>query len=278
MKKPYTSFVTGLLVGVALFSGTTAYAAGIMAERSTNRIFVDGKEVQIEAYAIHNNNFMQLRDVGKAVGFNVYWNAEDGSVQIETGKPYTGEAPTQTSAAKTVTLPTDGSQYVPQSGDVIRCDDGTDYTVTDVSRWNANLFSSGPVGELPAATCDWSKLPQPEMPQAEARHFTSGGQDYLFQRNLYETRRMLYTLYNAIGENPETWQNGQPVKFPSGNDKVKINLTIPADVTPQSFWPWRSEQITELFNSCPPGTYSLEAWNVYKNGVFQYTEYSIYVS
>ena len=116
------------------------------------------------------------------------------------------------------------------------------------------------------------------MPQAEARHFTSGGQDYLFQRNLYETRRMLYTLYNAIGDNPETWQNGQPVKFPSGNDKVKINLTIPADVTPQSFWPWRAEQITELFNSCPPGTYSLEAWNVYKNGVFQYTEYSIYVS
>ena len=278
MKKPYTSFVTGLLVGVALFSGTTAYAAGIMAERSTNRIFVDGKEVQIEAYAIHNNNFMQLRDVGKAVGFNVYWNAADGSVQIETGKPYTGEAPTQTSAAKTVTLPTDGSQYVPQAGDVIRCDDGTDYTIKDVSRWNNNAFSSAPLGELPAATCDWSKLPQPEMPQAEARHFTSGGQDYLFQRNLYETRRMLYTLYNAIGDNPETWQNGQPVKFPSGNDKVKINLTIPADVTPQSFWPWRSEQITELFNSCPPGTYSLEAWNVYKNGVFQYTEYSIYVS
>ena len=278
MKKPYTSFVTGLLVGVALFSGTTAYAAGIMAERSTNRIFVDGKEVQIEAYTIHNNNFMQLRDVGKAVGFNVYWNAADGSVQIETGKPYTGEAPTQTSAAKTVTLPTDGSQYVPQAGDVIRCDDGTDYTIKDVSRWNNNAFSSAPLGELPTATCDWSKLPQPEMPQAEARHFTSGGQDYLFQRNLYETRRMLYTLYNAIGDNPETWQNGQPVKFPSGNDKVKINLTIPADVTPQSFWPWRSEQITELFNSCPPGTYSLEAWNVYKNGVFQYTEYSIYVS
>ena len=274
----HANFITGFVLGALVFSGTTAYAAGIMAERSTNRIFVDGKEVQIEAYAIHNNNFMQLRDVGKAVGFNVYWNAADGSVQIETGKPYTGEAPTQTSAAKTVTLPTDGSQYVPQAGDVIRCDDGTDYTIKDVSRWNNNAFSSAPLGELPTATCDWSKLPQPEMPQAEARHFTSGGQDYLFQRNLYETRRMLYTLYNAIGDNPETWQNGQPVKFPSGNDKVKINLTIPAEVTPQSFWPWRAEQITELFNSCPPGTYSMEAWNVYKNGVFQYTEYSIYVS
>lgn len=140
MKKPYTSFVTGLLVGVALFSGTTAYAAGIMAERSTNRIFVDGKEVQIEAYTIHNNNFMQLRDVGKAVGFNVYWNAADGSVQIETGKPYTGEAPTQTITAKTVTLPTDGSQYVPQVGDVIHCDDGSDYTIKDVSRWDKTPF------------------------------------------------------------------------------------------------------------------------------------------
>ena len=101
---------------------------------------------------------------------------------------------------------------------------------------------------------------------------------YNGEQKLYETRRMLYTLYNAIGDNPETWQNGQPVKFPSGNDKVKINLTIPAEVTPQSFWPWRAEQIIELFNSCPPGTYSLEAWNVYKNGVFQYTEYSIHVS
>lgn len=273
MKKPYTSFVTGLLVGVALFSGTTAYAAGIMAERSTNRIFVDGKEVQVEAYTIHNNNFMQLRDVGKAVGFNVYWDSDNGCVQVESGKPYTGTAPQQTAAA-----PTDGSRYVPKVGDVIRCDDGTNYTIKDVSRWDKNAFSSAPLGELPIATCDWSKLPQPEMPQAEARHFTSGGQDYLFQRNLYETRRMLYTLYNAIGDNPETWQNGQPVKFPSGNDKVKINLTIPVEVTPQSFWPWRSEQITELFNSCPPGTYSLEAWNVYKNGVFQYTEYSIHVS
>lgn len=273
MKKPYTSFVTGLLVGVALFSGTTAYAAGIMAERSTNRIFVDGKEVQVEAYTIHNNNFMQLRDVGKAVGFNVYWDSDNGCVQVESGKLYTGTAPQQTAAA-----PTDGSRYVPKVGDVIRCDDGTDYTIKDVSRWDKNAFSSAPLGELPTATCDWSKLPQPEMPRAEARHYTSGGQDYLFQRNLYETRRMLYTLYNAIGDNPETWQNGQPVKFPSGNDKVKINLTIPAEVTPQSFWPWRAEQITELFNSCPPGTYSLEAWDIYKNGVFQYTEYSIYVS
>lgn len=119
------SFAVGFLTCLLLAGvTTTAYATGILAERSTNRVFVDGQEVQIEAYAIHDNNFMQLRDIGKAVGFNVYWNAEDGSVQIETDKPYTGEAPIPTSAVKTITLPTDGSQYVPSVGDVIRCDDG----------------------------------------------------------------------------------------------------------------------------------------------------------
>ena len=175
-------FLTGLLVvGVT----TTAYAAGIMAERSTHRVFVDGREVQMEAYVINGNNYVKLRDIGEQVCFNVYWDSDNGCVQVESGKPYTGTAPQQTAAA-----PTDGSRYVPKVGDVIRCDDGTDYTIKDVSRWDKNAFSSAPLGELPAATCDWSKLPQPEMPQAEARHFTSGGQDYLFQRNLYETRQI----------------------------------------------------------------------------------------
>ena len=95
----HANFLTGLVVGALVFGGTSAYAAGILAEYSTNHIFVDGQGVQIEAYAIHDNNFMQLRDIGKAVGFNVYWNAEDRSVQIETDKPYTGEAPAKDEAA-----------------------------------------------------------------------------------------------------------------------------------------------------------------------------------
>ena len=95
----HANFLTGLVVGALVFGGTSAYAAGILAERITNRIFVDGQEVRIEAYAIHDNNYMKLRDIGKAVGFNVYWNAEDGSVQIETDKPYTGEAPAKGEAA-----------------------------------------------------------------------------------------------------------------------------------------------------------------------------------
>ena len=98
----HANFLTGLVVGALVFGGTSAYAAGILAEYSTNHIFVDGQEVRIEAYTIHDNNFMQLRDIGKAVGFNVYWDTNTKTVQIETGKPYTGEAPAKDEAADSV--------------------------------------------------------------------------------------------------------------------------------------------------------------------------------
>ena len=101
----HANFLTGLVVGALVFGGTSAYAAGILAEYSTNHIFVDGQEVRIEAYAIHDNNYMKLRDIGKVVGFNVYWNAENRSVQIETDKSYTGEAPAKDEAADSAPQP-----------------------------------------------------------------------------------------------------------------------------------------------------------------------------
>ena len=95
-------FLTCLLVvGVT----TTAYAAGIVAERSTHRVFVDGREVQMEAYRIKGNNYVKLRDIGEQVGFNVYWDSVNGCVQVESGKPYTGEAPAKTEPDKTVSQP-----------------------------------------------------------------------------------------------------------------------------------------------------------------------------
>lgn len=175
-----------------------------------------------------------------------------------------------------INVPSDGSRYIPQVGDVIRCDDGSNYTITDVSRYDANMFASGPLSELPKPTCDWSLLPQPELPDAEVRHFKLASGDYMFVRNLYETRRMLYTLYNAIGSNPETWQDGKPALHPSGNPKVRINLTISDDSQAESFWPWRDSEIVDPFNSNPCGTHSLEAWDVYKDGVFQRTEYMVH--
>ena len=96
------SFLTCLLLaGVT----TTAYAAGIVAERSHHRIVVDGKEAQMEAYVINGSNYVRLRDIGKAVGFEVYWDSDAKCVQVESKKPYTGEAPVTSAEAKPVEQP-----------------------------------------------------------------------------------------------------------------------------------------------------------------------------
>ncbi len=92
MRKQSMSFAAGLLVGAALFGCGTAYAAGILAQRSTNPVYVDGKLVQLEAYNINGNNYVKLRDIGQAVNFNVYW---DGAVQVDSDAAYTGVTPSQ---------------------------------------------------------------------------------------------------------------------------------------------------------------------------------------
>ena len=85
-------FVTGFLTCFLLFGGAVAFAAsGITAEPSNHKVFIDGEQLELEAYVIDGSNYVKLRDVGAAVGFEVYW---DGTVQIETDKPYTGSAPT----------------------------------------------------------------------------------------------------------------------------------------------------------------------------------------
>ena len=86
-------FLMGFLCGALLFAGITSAASaasGIMATISNQAIYVDGQQVSMTAYNIAGNNYVKLRDVGEAVGFNVYW---DGAVQIESDKPYTGVAP-----------------------------------------------------------------------------------------------------------------------------------------------------------------------------------------
>lgn len=95
MKKILYLFI-GLALGFALGSPAAQAIEGILAQRCTSPILLNGAPVEIEAYTINGHNYFKLRDIGKAVGFNVYWNAEDRTVQIETGQPYTGEAPIRT--------------------------------------------------------------------------------------------------------------------------------------------------------------------------------------
>lgn len=88
----------GLALGLTL-SGPAAQAAELVsATLSNHRFVVDGQEVNLTAYSINGNNYVKLRDIGKAVGFNVFWDSENDCVQVESDKPYTGEAPVKEAA------------------------------------------------------------------------------------------------------------------------------------------------------------------------------------
>lgn len=85
------TFAAGILAGMALCGPAVQAASGVTAKPSSQPVFVNGQRVSMTAYSISGSNYVKLRDIGEAVGFNVYW---DGSaVQVESGKPYTGVAP-----------------------------------------------------------------------------------------------------------------------------------------------------------------------------------------
>ena len=119
------SFAAGFLTCLLLAGiTTTAYAVGIVAERSTHRVVVDGKEAQMEAYVINGSNYVRLRDIGKAVGFEVYWDSENGCVQVESGKPYTGEEPAKAEVIKPApqpepTVPTNDADVDAMKRDIV---------------------------------------------------------------------------------------------------------------------------------------------------------------
>lgn len=86
--------LSGVMIGASL-SGPAANAAAefFQAQRTPHPIYVDGQQVQMETYAINGSNYVKFRDIGQAVGFEVYW---DGSAaQIISDCPYTGQPPTQ---------------------------------------------------------------------------------------------------------------------------------------------------------------------------------------
>lgn len=95
----------GLVLGLSLSAPAAQAVESLKATLSTNRILVDGQKVRLTAYNINGNNYVMLRDVGKTVGFEVYWDGDAKCVQVESKKPYTGEAPVTSAEAKPVEQP-----------------------------------------------------------------------------------------------------------------------------------------------------------------------------
>ena len=278
-RKEVALVTAGILAGITVSGPASQAAAGLMANASSQRFYVNEQRLPLDAYEINGSNYVKLRDIGQVLDFGVAFEAKTNTVTIYPDKPYvaTGVSPSALSKNPdgSINVPQDGSRYVPQAGDVVRCDNGTNYTITDVSRYDKNYFAGGPAGSLPKATCDWSQFDQPELPKAEVRRFNDPDGDYLFIRNLYETRRMLYSLYNAMGEDEWIMQSGSPRMRGDGTPWVHIHLTLPEDMIGAPFWPWREDAVPEMLHSCPGGDYYLEVWDVFKSGKFIRTEYNL---
>lgn len=52
-------------------------------------VYLDGAPMDLAAYTIDGNNYFKLRDLGAALGFDVSWNSESGTIEIDTTKAYT---------------------------------------------------------------------------------------------------------------------------------------------------------------------------------------------
>lgn len=121
--------VAGFLAGILL--GTPAAHAAVeylQALPSRNAIYVNGQQVKLEAYTINGANYVKLRDIGEAMGFNVYW---DGAVQIDSDAPHTGEAPAKSEETEPLS-----QTPPPQTGAAT----STGYTIS-TDHWSREDFS-----------------------------------------------------------------------------------------------------------------------------------------
>ncbi len=265
MKKELALVASGVLLGAAL--AAPAATAALTAQLSSQKFVVDGKPAQIEAYSIGGSNYVRLRDVGRAANFSVTYEPQTNTVRIATDEPYAEEA----ASGRVVTLPTDGSKYIPQVGDLIPCGDGTFYEVKDTLRWENNCFAPGPLPALPTPSYDWSVFPALQLPTVDCRRFQSEYGDDLYVRNLHETLRMTYTIYEAVRDEPEAWRDGKPL--------TKVSLTIDPKEEPYTkyFWPWREGELLKHIRAFPRFHFHVEAWDFYHNHTFLQTQYYVFI-
>ena len=86
-KQLIPAVLVGALAGAALAGPASAGVAALTAAPSTQTFYVDGKQVDLEAYVIHGHNYVQLRDIGRAVDFGVAYDQGANRVLVDTSSP-----------------------------------------------------------------------------------------------------------------------------------------------------------------------------------------------
>ncbi len=92
-KTSIISLAFGMILGISL-AGQFAQAAEafLQARPSTQEFFVNGRRVEMEAYAINGHNYVKLRDIGKEAGFNVSYDPFMDAAIVNTHESYSDES------------------------------------------------------------------------------------------------------------------------------------------------------------------------------------------
>ena len=74
-RKEIALVTAGILAGIAVSGPAAQAAAGLMANTSNQKFYLDGQRISLTAYEIDGSNYVKLRDIGAAVDFSVTHDA-----------------------------------------------------------------------------------------------------------------------------------------------------------------------------------------------------------
>ena len=153
MKKQILTLLTGMMLGMALLSGGYAAANTVLtASPSSQTFYLNGQKVEFEAYSIHDNNFVKLRDIAQAVNFGVTYDAATNSVHIDPDAPYQKEVHPSAPATPSPNPLTEES--VQAAIRALRDVYPTGTVYGDFYR----SYSNGPYGMAPTHCAGWATL------------------------------------------------------------------------------------------------------------------------
>jgi len=61
------------------------------AKITSQRIFLNGKQISLTTYNIDGNNYIKLRDLGASIDFEVDWDGVNNTIVIDTSRNYTAD-------------------------------------------------------------------------------------------------------------------------------------------------------------------------------------------